>query len=359
MMSNTQLDDNTTLQLLRYEALFKLIDSISHLDDLAAIARQVTTQWKYFANVAGWHMVVPSSNGFTLIDGIKSDAHVARTASLSAWDDHHWLLRLPRLMAAHPGEALQHLPDALSGPTVCEILVIPFVRDDQTMGLLSVAARHTPFNELDKKFIRLFGRHLADHITTMLLRQQATRALIDQATHDALTHLLNRGTIIQELANTLALAKRTGQPLGVIMLDLDFFKRINDQYGHPAGDAVLCEVAARLQAQTRDGDSLGRYGGEEFLVVLYPCTDAEVALAADRFRLAIEEKPTLLADCPANAIDLSISLGTTCSAGQDAATVEKLLKQADEALYQSKAQGRNRVTRFGAPAAPMSLQGTS
>ncbi|MBB1076225.1 GGDEF domain-containing protein [Rhodoferax sp. 4810] len=349
MTFTAQRDDNITLQLLRYEALFKLIDSISALDDIQAIARQVTTQWKYFANVAGWHMVVPSSNGFMLIDGIKSDAQVACADSLSTWDDHYWRLRLPRLMDARQPDALQHLPQVLSGPAVCEVLVIPFERAEQTIGLLSVAARNEPFNELDKKFIRIFGRHLADRIDMLLIRHQATRALTEQATHDALTQLLNRGTIIQELANKLALAKRTGLPLGVIMLDLDFFKRINDQYGHPAGDEVLCEASNRLLAQTRDGDSLGRYGGEEFLVVLYPCTEEEVALAAERFRQTIEEQPVMLAGCSANTLDLTISLGTTCSAGQDAVRVEKLLKQADEALYRSKALGRNRVTRYTAP----------
>ncbi len=347
MPVNTPGHDHITLQLLRYEALFQLIDRISGLDDIQAIARQVSTQWKYFANVAGWHMVVPSDNAFILINGSKGAAQVINAPDLSAWDDHFWRLRLPRLIAAGQTETTADLPEALSGPAISEILVIPFVRADQTIGLLSVAARNLPFNELDKKFIRIFGGHLADHLNTLMLRHQATRILTEQATHDALTQLLNRGTIIQELANKLALSKRTGEPLGVIMLDLDFFKRINDEYGHPAGDQVLCEVSSRLQAQTRDGDSLGRYGGEEFLVVLYPCTEQEVALAAERFRQAIAEEPVMLAGCTSNALALTISLGTTCSAGQDAVQVERLLKQADDALYRSKALGRNRVTRFG------------
>ncbi len=351
--------DNLTLQLLRYEALFKLIDDISGLDDVQAIARQVATHWKYFANVASWHMVVPFDAGFQIIDGAKGQASVRQAPDLLAWDDHHWRLRLPRLLKAGDADPLSDLPDTLKAPSTSEILVIPFVRGDLTIGLLSIAARNEALTELDKKFIRLFGKHLADHLSVLLLRQKATRILTDQATHDALTRLLNRGTIIEDLSNKMALSKRTGQPLGVIMLDLDLFKRINDQYGHPAGDAVLCEVAARLQEQTRDGDSLGRYGGEEFLVVLYPCTEPEVAIAAERFRLAIEQKPALLADCPVNAIDLTVSLGTTCSAGQPATQVEKLLKQADDALYQSKAQGRNRVTRFGARPVDTYAQETS
>lgn len=349
MPLSTRSHDNITPQLLRYEALFRLSDSISGLDDIEAIARQVSTQWKYFANVAGWHMVVPSGNAFILIDGTNGTAQVSGVSSLSAWDDHHWRLRLPQVLNALQPDDRANLPDTLNGPAITEILVIPFARADQTIGLLSVAARNEPFNELDNKFIRLFGRHLANHISMLLMRHQATRVLTDQATHDALTQLLNRGTIVQDLASKLALAKRTGQPLGVIMLDLDFFKHINDQYGHPAGDEVLCEVSTRLLAQTRDGDSLGRYGGEEFLVVLYPCTEQEVALAAERFRLAVEEQPVMLAGCASNAIDLTISLGTTCSAGQDTAPVEKLLKQADEALYRSKTLGRNRVTHFAAP----------
>jgi hypothetical protein len=117
------------------------------------------------------------------------------------------------------------------------------------VALLSAAARHAPFSDLDKKFIRLFGSHLADRVSSIVLRRQAMALLIGKATHDALTGLLNRGAILERLTAQWALSARTGQPLSVLLADIDHFKRINDHHGHQAGDEVLCEVSRRLQAR--------------------------------------------------------------------------------------------------------------
>ena len=348
MSFNPSQLDNTTLQLLRYEALFKLIDDISGLDDIQTIARQVTTRWKYFANVAGWHLVLALGDVFKVIDGFDGVAQVSEVSALSVWDQYHAQLRHPRLLAAADLEERNAMPESLNGKLVSEISVIPFRRGAEVIGWLSTAARHEPLDELDKKFIRLFGRHLADRISDLLLRQLALRALTELATHDALTRLLNRGTVIKELASKLAMSKRTGEPLGLIMIDVDFFKRVNDQYGHQAGDNVLREVSSRLQQRTRDGDNLGRYGGEEFLVVLYPCNEPEIAAAAERLRLAVAERPVSLGGDLSNAIDLTISLGTTWCRGHDTIRMEALLKQADDALYHAKTVGRNCVVQYSA-----------
>ncbi|MCB2216381.1 MAG: GGDEF domain-containing protein [Desulfobulbaceae bacterium] len=149
-------------------------------------------------------------------------------------------------------------------------MCLPFIRAERCIGLLSAAVRRQTFNELDNKFIHLFGATFADRISDLLLRQQATEILIHKAIRDPLTGLLNRGAIINRLESQLALSRRDGQPLSIILLDIDFFKVDNDSYGHLPGDEVLREIAHRLSAETCCSDSLGRFGGERFLLVLYP-----------------------------------------------------------------------------------------
>jgi diguanylate cyclase (GGDEF)-like protein len=346
MTSDRALQHNSAQQLLRYSALFKLMDDIAGLDDLSLIATLVDAQWHQFARLAGWRLVLVSGASFHVLDGHKGQTSVSETPALSAWDAQHWRLDGPRLLDGQRSEALAQLPEVLRGPAGSEVLVVPFERAGQTFGLLSAAAMDAPFSQLEQQFIQLCGRQLSNQVSGLLLREKAKRGLREHASHDAMTQLLTRSAIVQELEGRLALSQRTGQALGLILLDMDFFKPVSAQYGQPTGDEILCEVATRLQGQTRAGDSLGHYGGAGFLVLLYPCDEPEVAVVAERLRLAIEEKPALLGGCSADTIDLTISLGTTCCSGQDNMRVEKLLKQADEALNQSKAQGRNRASPF-------------
>ena len=337
--------EQQTLQLIRYEALFALIDDIQELDDLAQIAKRIATQWKYFANVAAWRLVVPDGSSFAVIDGLRGEACIQRTPVLHSWDDHHLYTRRPVHLCLDDPLMMRDLPEHLAVKGIVEVMVLPFHREGKCIGLLSLAARNKRFCDLDKKFIRIFGKYLVDRIAGILLRQQLTDLLVEKATHDALTGLLNRGTIIEWLGSKMALTRRTTDPLSVIMIDIDFFKRVNDHFGHPAGDAVLCQVAQRLQEQTRDGDSLGRYGGEEFLVVLFPCSLEEAELASERFRAAIAKMPFELPGAGKRDLNVTISLGIVCSDGsQQDISLEVLLKHADDALYASKSNGRNRVT---------------
>jgi diguanylate cyclase (GGDEF)-like protein len=336
----------TAQKLLRYEALFRLLEDIQHLEDVAEIAQRVATQWKYVANVIDWRLVIPWKQGFRVIDGYRGEAHLGQLSDLPAWDAHHWQLRRPRLVRLSEPRAGPLPPPHLGGQSILEVQVIPFVRAEGCIGLLSAAARHEPFTDLDNKFIHLFGRYLVDLLTGILLRAQVTESLISKATHDALTGLLNRAAILDWLAGRLALARRAAEPLSVILADIDYFKIINDSWGHLAGDQVLGEVSRRLQLALREGDGLGRYGGEEFLFVLYPCGPAEVEKAAERFRQIIAGEPFPIGVEGAGDLSVTISLGTASTAGgaELKLGIEGLLKQADNALYHSKARGRNRVT---------------
>lgn len=161
-----------------------------------------------------------------------------------------------------------------------------------------------------------------------------------KATHDSLTGLYNRGAIIDILQKAIAHHKRHDHPVSIIFADLDHFKQTNDNYGHQAGDEVLCEVARRATRLLRPYDSLGRYGGEELLVVLPEC-DAEGALViAERLRSAIADQPVTT---NFGVIPTSLSLGVALAERGASFQFNDLILLADNALYRAKDNGRNCV----------------
>ena len=170
-----------------------------------------------------------------------------------------------------------------------------------------------------------------------LLATQA--ALKFEATHDRLTGLWNRGTIIDHLNRELSRARRKQSPLTVLLADIDHFKKINDEHGHAMGDRVLCELGMRMKSVLREYDALGRYGGEEFLAVL-PSADLDGARnVGERIRAAVS------ADAVSDRSDLvwtttSVGVASVETAGYDA---DALVRAADAALYKAKASGRNQV----------------
>jgi diguanylate cyclase (GGDEF)-like protein len=163
-------------------------------------------------------------------------------------------------------------------------------------------------------------------------------ALHREAAHDALTGVWNRKAIFEILDRELLRAERIQQSLGVIMIDVDHFKVINDTRGHAAGDSVLRIIASGIAAVIRPYDSLGRYGGEEFLIVAPGCGLGETCELAERVRSHVAGCSINVAGAP---VQVSLSLGV--ATGQVAADTEKLLQAADAALYQAKNAGRNRV----------------
>jgi two-component system cell cycle response regulator len=161
-----------------------------------------------------------------------------------------------------------------------------------------------------------------------------------QATHDALTSLLNRGVIMDLLGRELARSRRERVSTAILMCDLDHFKRVNDTYGHPAGDDVLKETAKRLLASVRSYDFVGRYGGEEFLVVLNNCNPAFALARAEEIRKAISQRPVPSSSGP---VPITMSFGLLLSQEWGSRPAEELLQEADAALYAAKAAGRNCV----------------
>ncbi len=181
-----------------------------------------------------------------------------------------------------------------------------------------------------------------------LLKTQAS--LQFEAAHDRLTGLWNRGAISDLLQRETQRCARIGSPLGIMLADVDHFKHVNDTYGHQAGDAVLREVSRRLLESVRSYDYVGRYGGEEFLLVLGECGSADLAVIAERTRLQVAEKPV---ETPTGPVSVSVSIGLMTQPKHEGAMLkeaaarqaEKLVQAADVALYTAKANGRNRVER--------------
>jgi two-component system, cell cycle response regulator len=177
-------------------------------------------------------------------------------------------------------------------------------------------------------------------ILTLQDEQAQTREELQyQATHDSLTGIWNRRAILEMMSREFEIAARANNSIGVIMLDVDHFKRVNDTRGHLAGDAVLKEIARRIRQAVRSYDLAGRYGGEEFLVVLPDCDAGRIERCAERIRSAIAEEPIL---AEGSFLTVTVSVGTTVL-NPIPATESDALAAADTALYRAKNAGRNRV----------------
>jgi len=200
-----------------------------------------------------------------------------------------------------------------------------------------------PFDQNELQVRLRAGIRLVD-LQTQLLK--AREDLREQATRDSLTRLWNRSSILTELGRELARSVRESRPLGVVIVDLDHFKHINDTYGHLAGDAVLREAARRMQSSIRQYDSIGRYGGEEFLILFPGCGEADCFAQADRLRKLLGQTEMKVND---TAIRVTASFGVTTVMPGENWTEEELIRIADEALYVAKKSGRNRVEILTAP----------
>jgi len=170
--------------------------------------------------------------------------------------------------------------------------------------------------------------------------QKKNKNLRRKSLTDPLIGTWNRGAIMRILAIEAQRCDKIGMPLSVIVMDLDLFKKINDTYGHPAGDEVLVRVTSRLRSCIRQQDSLGRYGGEEFLAVL-PGSSHEVASAiAQRMREAVAAQGVSIGEA---VVDVTISAGVCSTDMFPSASTDELISRADKALYAAKDAGRNRV----------------
>jgi diguanylate cyclase (GGDEF)-like protein len=260
----------------------------------------------------------------------------------------------PRILNDLPGYLKDHPESDSTRRIVAEgmrsSLTCPLVVKRQPVGFLFFSSMKT--NTYSEDHQELFLQ-IADQMATTLEKGRIYQELVDtteelreardaletEATRDSLTGLWNRRSILELLKRDMARAEREEQPLTLIMIDVDHFKRINDRIGHLAGDDVLTEVTNRVAATLRSADILGRIGGEEFLIILYPA-DADTAIEVmERARRACESGPVVT---DSGEFDVTISLGAAVVGDFEDVDLTVVLKAADHALYRAKEGGRNR-----------------
>ena len=210
--------------------------------------------------------------------------------------------------------------------------------EDKVAGLRSGADDYLtkPFNAEELKARLRTGLRIL-HLEDRLV--EAREEMRFKATHDSLTGLWNRGVIMELLNRELIRSQRESNCTAILLCDVDQFKSVNDTFGHPVGDEVLREVAKRLMASVRSYDYVGRYGGEEFLIVV-PSSDAMGALGlGERVRQGIEAKPILAEGA---SISVTASFGIAASTPGHLLDPQEMLRFADDALYRAKKNGRNR-----------------
>ncbi len=197
-----------------------------------------------------------------------------------------------------------------------------------------------PYKHSELRLRLRAGRRIIELQNELLAARDILHA---KATHDSLTGLLNHEEILLVLDKELARSDRDGVCVSIIMADIDHFKRVNDTFGHIAGDAVLRIVAQKMHSMVRAYDSIGRYGGEEFLIILPECGLDCAATFAERLRLYIGRDGI---DTPDGMIRVTISLGVATATGRNNRQGEHaLVRAADSALYKAKENGRNRVEK--------------
>jgi two-component system cell cycle response regulator len=249
------------------------------------------------------------------------------------------------------------------GPSVCREVrkrrVQPYVymvlltqkerKDDVVEGLESGADDYLvkPFHPAELTARLRAGQRILELEDKLV---QAREEMRFRATHDALTSLWNRGFVLDMLARELDRARRERSSISLLLCDADHFKNINDQHGHAIGDEVLREIARRLLGSVRSYDFVGRYGGEEFLVILNGCDAIRGRDRAEQIRSAVAQRPVLTARGP---VPVTLSIGVVASCDWERIAREQLLQEADAALYQAKAAGRNRVVLVQPEAAGM------
>ncbi|MBZ5497147.1 MAG: diguanylate cyclase [Acidobacteriia bacterium] len=220
-------------------------------------------------------------------------------------------------------------------------------KEDVIAGLEAGADDYIPkpFDPQELKMRVRAGRRILDLQAELLSARETLRY---QATHDGLTGLLNRSAALDALRNELERANRQSIPLCLMLADFDHFKDINDTHGHTIGDAVLCEATRRMRASVRTYDSVGRYGGEEFLFILPGCDTENAKNQAERLQACVTSQPIEL---PRVTISFTISIGVVVKYNACIEDLDSLIQTADAALYEAKVQGRNRVVVSATPVA--------
>lgn len=214
--------------------------------------------------------------------------------------------------------------------------------EDRLLGLDTGADNYLdrPFNAIMLKSQLEVAERIIHSQSELISSMEFHRAM---AARDSLTGLWNHSEIIDILDREMGRAGRGKNPVSAVMIDLDNFKEINDNHGHTVGDTVLCEVAKRMSSAIRQYDSVGRYGGEEFLVVLPGCDQKTIGFVTEKLRKIVYEDKVPHPEKENTVIPVTASIGVAVCCNPEKKDAKALIQLADSALYQAKENGRNRV----------------
>lgn len=252
------------------------------------------------------------------------------------------VLRRPALGKFIPERHRKVVPESLPQPH--SVAIVPLIRHDRVIGYLTLGSedpqRFAPNMATD------FIEHMASIVSICLENVINIEKLKHLGLTDPLTGVHNRRFLDLRLQEELGRARRNGNALSCMFIDIDHFKHINDQVGHQGGDQVLRDVASRIKRELRLTDALGRFGGEEFVVLLCDAGAKSAMHVAERIRAGIASEPILIT--PARRVEVSVSIGVSVLTDYERSepgdsTGDKLIARADLALYQAKDKGRNRV----------------
>ena len=292
--------------------------------DDSGVSRHVTCA---FLRAAGHHVIL-AKDGTEALAALRADTGI----SLALVD---WMM--PGLDGIEVCRQLRAIPDR-----AYTYMIAVTSRSEKQDLVCALEAGFDDFltkpvqpSELNARLI--VGRRIIDLQEKLIQTCELSQF---KATHDSLTGIWNRGAILEFLRAQLALAVRHSSNLALIMVDVDHFKKINDTYGHSVGDSMLVHVAQLMKSSIRASDWLGRYGGEEFLVIASESPGNDAIRLAERLRLAVADNPFIFDGL---AISATISLGIVNTLSLESPTPEALVNIADSALYRAKDNGRNRI----------------
>jgi len=316
------------------------IGLLSEMGDLLQACRSAEEAHAVIARMAP--QVFPNVAGSVSVLGVANNL----VETVAVWGpptgervfgpDECWALRRGR---AHLVEDIQlglickHMHRPLSLPYVC----VPMLAHGEAVGLLNL---NLPEEGRVSDALQRLGMTVAEHVALALANLRLHETLRAQSIRDPLTNLFNRRYMEESLEREMRRAVRGRHSVGIIMLDLDHFKRVNDEYGHEAGDTVLRELGAVLQRNIRGEDIACRYGGEEFTLILPEASLADAAQRAEQLRGAIKSLPIRYRKQSIGPITVSLGVAVFPDHGP---TGEAVLRAADAALYQAKGRGRDRV----------------
>jgi diguanylate cyclase (GGDEF)-like protein len=333
-----------------FERLFRIQQSISHRAPTQNVLDAITEGAAHLLSepVAGLRLIDENDPGFIVLvsaTGIDDDLLPALRRTPLGEGVGGEAIEKQRLVVA---DDYAHSRKPL-GPFVAHglqsAMAAPVMRDGHVVGSLAIASwdHDRRYSTAEQEVLLALAEHASLALNDASARDAMRHAFDDalhQASHDSLTGLPNRALVIDQLGHALGRATAAGDSIGVLFIDLDRFKAINDSLGHSVGDEVLVRVAERLQLAVRPNDLVGRLAGDEFVVVCEGVTPDVAAAVAERATHAIAEPLTLYGRETVITASVGISISTP------SATADDMLRDADVAMYRAKERGRSRVEMF-------------